>query len=139
MAHEHLPLRPLAHHYLSQSRRTYHEAIEGQTDVSRKRYLYALRPLLCCRWIEGHATPPPTAVADVIRGISLPEPVAEALDTLVAAKRSGAEGAVAPADLLLNDFIAEELTRLDAVIPSLPRVVTDDNALDALAWETLNI
>jgi predicted nucleotidyltransferase len=139
LAGERLPARPLAYHYLSQSRRTYYEAIEGRAEVSRKRYLYALRPLLCCRWIEAHGTPPPTSVADLLPGINLPEPVRIALDGLIAEKQRGDETSAGPTDPILSDFITAELTRLEAVVPNLPHPAPDDAALDALVWETLGI
>jgi len=139
LAGERLPARPLAYHYLSQSRRTYHEAIEGRAEVSRKRYLYALRPLLCCRWIEARGTPPPTAVADILHGITLPEPLRAVLDSLIAEKQRGGETGAAPAEPLLNDFVTAEIARLEAVVPNLPHTAPDDAALDALVWEALGI
>jgi hypothetical protein len=46
------------YHYLSTARHTYNEHLRG-SEVRLKKYFYALRPLLACRWIADRETPPP--------------------------------------------------------------------------------
>ncbi|HEV2480060.1 MAG TPA: nucleotidyltransferase domain-containing protein [Puia sp.] len=46
------------HHYLSMTRNTFENDLQGQ-QVKLKKYFYALRPALACRWIlEKQAVPP---------------------------------------------------------------------------------
>jgi predicted nucleotidyltransferase len=132
-----LPARSLGHHYLALAC-AQRAAVTAAAPASRKRTLYALRPLFCARWIETHGTPPPTPLADTVAGIELTEAVRGALDVLVAAKRAAsAESASAPVDAALAAFVADECERLEAAVPTWPQPRIDDAALDALAWEIL--
>ncbi len=61
----------------------------AQGQVRRKKYLYALRPLLACRWIERGLGYPAMQLDQLIEAV-LPEPdVRAALGELVSAKRHG--------------------------------------------------
>lgn len=51
LAQEHHSPITCAYHYLHMARRNYRDYLQG-TSVWRKKYLYALRPLLAVRWIE---------------------------------------------------------------------------------------
>ena len=68
--------------------------------VRTKKYLYVLRPLLACQWIENDPTPPPMAFEDLLDRL-LPEgPVRSAIDALLEVKRRSAEVADGPQSVI---------------------------------------
>jgi predicted nucleotidyltransferase len=87
----------------------------GRREVSLKKYLYVFRPLLACRWIERIGSPVPMRFADLVEGVLCETVVRDALDDLVARKKSGDELAVAPPVEVLSDFIYRELARLESL------------------------
>ncbi len=46
------------YHYLSTAKGNYREYLKTET-VKLKKYFYVLRPILACKWILAHGTPPP--------------------------------------------------------------------------------
>ena len=47
------------YHYLGTAKSNYVAYIRGKEEVKAKKYFYALRPLLVCRWIIKRQCPPP--------------------------------------------------------------------------------
>ena len=52
-------------HYYGTANGTYHEYLTDET-VRYKKYFYALRPLLCCRWIERYHEAPPMMFSELL-------------------------------------------------------------------------
>ena len=80
----------IAHHYASMLR----HALQDRTDdgtISVKKLCYALRAGLCVRWIMERETMPPTAFAEVRRGLDLGREADEAIDRLLAIKENALE------------------------------------------------
>ncbi len=48
------------HHYLSMAKGNFRGYLRGE-QVRTKKYLYVLRPLLACLWIQRFPEPPPMA------------------------------------------------------------------------------
>lgn len=95
-----------------------------QDQVRPKKYLYTLRPLLACRWVE-RGSGPPAIQLDHLVASGLPEiDVREALNQLVHVKHSGGELDAGARIDVLDRFIERELQRLFEV--SLPEVLTAD-------------
>ncbi len=107
----------LFRHYLSMAKSNAREHLRDDT-VRLKKYLYILRPLLACRWIERGLGPVPmpfkTLVDTTVEDANLRFNIA----VLVARKRAGEELARAPRIPILNHFIESELTRLTALVPA---------------------
>jgi len=82
--------------------------------VWTKKYLYVLRPLLACRWIEG-----------VVRD----REVRAAIANLLARKRAGDELARGPKDAVLSAYIDAEFAGLGSPEPS-NEPVPDSEALN---------
>ncbi|MCD8282525.1 MAG: nucleotidyltransferase domain-containing protein, partial [Prevotella sp.] len=59
--------------------------------VELKRYLYFVRSLLACVWIEENGTPPPVPFAELVCAEVKETEVREELDNIVRLKRSGKE------------------------------------------------
>jgi hypothetical protein len=53
-------------HYYGTANSTYHKALMGEK-VKYKKYFYALRPLLCCRWIERFHEIPPMRFEELLK------------------------------------------------------------------------
>lgn len=139
LARQHYSLKRLMHHYLSMAKSNFMTYIGGKEEVIVKKYLYALRPLLCARWIEQNLTPPPTSVWDTLEAITLPEGVSERLLHLFEQKRQGTEMGTGPKDEVLNDFITEELSRMSAVCASMQEQEIEEHMLNELFWRQLGL
>lgn len=118
-----------ARHYLSMARSNM-ARIQADT-VKMKAYLYAIRPLLCCRWVLDHNSQPPMLfrylVASYLSGTALDDVISE----LIARKESQTEADTVPKNELLNAFITDEFARLSSVLPAgteLPDVEVFDDA-----------
>lgn len=101
------------HHYLSMAWGNYRGYLRGDT-VRTKKYLYVLRPLLACRWIEGSDLPPPMAFETLLDALLPHGAVRAAIEALLVVKRASAEVAEGPRIAVLNDWIEAELARMDA-------------------------
>ena len=129
LAAAYLDLGTLYRHYLSLARGQWEKYLQGD-EVARKKYLYVLRPVLACRWIERGLGNPPTVFADC-RARTLEDPaVGEALDRLLWDKARNVEMSLAPRDPVLHGFLGSELVRL-AALPFEKGPPKDDAALDA--------
>ncbi len=109
----------LFHHYLRMARGNFRDTLR-KDDVRLKKYLYVLRPLLACRWIERGLGPVPmrfqTLTDTVLEDANLRFHVA----VLVARKRAGEEFDLGRRIPALHNFIETELARLEQIIPAEP-------------------
>ncbi len=101
-------------HYLHMAEGNYRDYLKGEM-VWLKKYLYVLRPMLACRWIEQSVNEVPMLFAELVDSVVEEPEVLAAIDRLLAAKCAGAELDRAPRDEILSDFIERELTRLSAL------------------------
>ncbi|MDZ4169502.1 MAG: HigA family addiction module antitoxin [Coriobacteriia bacterium] len=124
------------HHYLHMAGGNFREYLQGE-QVWLKKYFYVLRPVLACRWIEGHDTLPPVEfeeLADEVLPQQLRMPVAD----LLVRKRAGEELDRGPRIRVLSEFLAEEISRLSEVARNQERAQPPDrDDLDALMREIL--
>ena len=88
--------------------------LTGET-VSHKAYLYVLRALLAVRWIEQEQNPPPVVFMRLVEATVERADIREAVDALVARKRTGQEQESGPRLPTLHDFIEAELDRQAAL------------------------
>ena len=103
------------HHYLSMAQRNFREYLQTE-QVRTKKYLYVLRPVLACRWIEAGLGVVPMQFATLCEAVA-PEDsaVREAIDALMAQKKAGFESDREPRIEVLNTFLAAELARFDSL------------------------
>lgn len=106
---------PLAifHHYSRMAYNNYHQYIEQKPQVSTKKYLYVLRPIIALTYLEQHNKLAPTSFIQTLLDIQLPLQVRTEIDQLVALKQSGEELGTGPTNPVLNAFIDEHLSRWD--------------------------
>jgi predicted nucleotidyltransferase len=113
------------HHYLSMAFGNARDYLRHDL-VWMKNYLYVLRPLLACRWIEDGLGPVPMLFDHLVVSVVEDADVRAAIGNLVARERAGDELDRAPKVEVLNRFIAEELGRLEKIqlgevhLPALP-------------------
>lgn len=108
------------HHYLSMVKSNWNTYLKPELElVSAKKYLYVLRPLLCCRWLERYGTVPPVLFDTLCRTV-LPEELIPAMESLLEQKKHGEEKQLIPRLTPLDDFIMAETPRLTQVRDSLP-------------------
>jgi predicted nucleotidyltransferase len=84
-------------------------------EVWLKKYLYVLRPVLACRWIERGLGVVPMEFAVLVDRVVDDPRLRAAIDDLLRRKRSGDELARGPRIPTISDFLDAELSRLRAV------------------------
>jgi predicted nucleotidyltransferase len=142
-----LPLyySPIAclHHYLSMAKGNFREYLQGE-QVRTKKYLYVLRAVLACRWIEGGLGVVPMQFAALYQAVAPQEAaVRAAIDELMAQKRAGFESDRGPRINVLNGFLSGEIARVESLklkTPKRPPAEAMDRffrAAVARAWEGL--
>jgi predicted nucleotidyltransferase len=124
------------HHYLNMARRTHKTYLQGE-EVVRKKYFYALRPLLAVRWIEQGRGPVPTPFAPLVDAVLPDGPVQAELAALLDAKRAGAETDAGPHLPALDAFIESGLDRLGPLLQSWPKADADPAVLSGLFRSSL--
>lgn len=117
------------HHYLSMARGNFRTYLQGER-VRAKKYLYVLRPLLACRWIERGGGLPPVLFDEMVAAES-DLSLTTAIRDLVRRKAEGQELDDLPREPVLHEFIETELARLEQGIEA-PHRKADMNELDRL-------
>ena len=110
------PVRCFAH-YLHMASGQAKQYLKGD-EVRLKKYLYVLRPLLACRWIERGLGQPPMEFAELVYHAVDDAQVLLAIAELVARKAAGDELDIGAKIDVLNAFIHAELARLRLVLPA---------------------
>ncbi|HEY4371120.1 MAG TPA: nucleotidyltransferase domain-containing protein [Burkholderiales bacterium] len=100
------------HHYFSMAKGNNREYLQGKT-VRLKKYLYVLRPLLCCQWIEQYNAPAPMLFRTLVDTLVKDAELRLAIDALLEQKRGAAELAEGPRVPALGWFIENELQRCE--------------------------
>jgi predicted nucleotidyltransferase len=83
--------------------------------VWTKKYLYVLRPLLACRWIERNMGQVPMLFEELVEGVVEDADVRAAIANLVARKKAGDELDRGPRDVVLSLYIDAELASLEQI------------------------
>lgn len=115
-------------HYLHMAQGNWRHYLQGE-EVPRKKYLYVLRPVYACRWIERGLGPVPMEFDRLRQGVPASADVERQVDNLLAEKRQGVELGMGPRNEALHEFLGGELERFAAVEwpPALP---LDEGRLD---------
>jgi len=114
------------YHYLHMAQGNNREYLQGDV-VWLKKYLYVLRPVLACLWIERGYEVVPMKFATLIDRVLDGGELKTAVQDLVRRKKAGDELARGPRIPVISDFLERELARLsDKPAPSATRTSTDD-------------
>lgn len=126
---EHFECKSGAYHYLSIAKSNYREYL-GEEVVKLKKYFYALRPILACRWILEEGTPPPVRF-DALADKYLDDSIKPDVEKLLSMKRSMPELGEGERLDKINDYLARAIEDTEKRLSALP----DSPALD---WDALN-
>lgn len=124
------------HHYHSMAKLNFRGYLRGER-IRTKKYLYVLRPILACRWIEQDSLPPPMAFEDLLDRLLPNGSLREAIDALLAIKRISREVADGPRIPQISEYIERELALMESTHPRLPAREPIDDRLDAFLREIL--
>jgi uncharacterized protein len=125
LAEQCLSLGACHYHYVSMAKANWLAYFKGD-QVSLKKYLYVLRPLFACRWIERYQTMPPVEFGKLVTGAGEPGSVQFELNQLLSAKSETTEMGLGPRRTALDEFIEQELERLtNFVAPTQPPFSTE--------------
>ncbi len=112
--------RSSLHHYIGWSERTIHRYFQ-QPNLAAKRYLYAMRPILCCRWIQTVGEQPPLQIQDLITAVDIPIEARLALEDLIKRKRAGHELSLVGRIPVLDHYIHEAIPQIKDFMLTLPK------------------
>ena len=111
-------------HYYGTANSTYKGFLTGDM-VRYKKYFYALRPLLCCHFIERYHAAPPMEFAELLSMFDAPDDVLtpglhEAIRELLARKSTTEEKDLNPQMPAIIDFIRQECVRQKQISNEVP-------------------
>ena len=113
-------------HYLSMVESNWKTYLKPSLElVSVKKYLYVLRPILCCHWLEKFGTVPPVLFDDLCKAV-LPEELISVTSDLLEKKKHADEKALIPRIPELDAFITAEIPRLTQVREDMPKYTLPD-------------
>ena len=101
-----------------------------------KKYLYALRPLLCFRYVEqyGKAAPVPF---DKLCAAVLPDSMRGVVDDLLAQKKQAREKETAPRIPELDAYLLAEFAHAEKVLEALPNPAAPDLGRLNVVFQTM--
>lgn len=117
------------YHYYSTAKNTFLNYLQDEK-VKYKKYFYALRPLLACRYIEVYNCPPPVKFEDLLT-LPLSEELHKGIQDLLEIKKVTEEKDFNPQIPVIYDFIQKEIEKQKRISDSMD----DDHLKD---WAPLN-
>jgi len=105
------------HHYLNMSRK-YCEACLDSKEVKLKSYLYALRTVTACKWIQEKGCIPPVEMPKLLEVVD--SEVSERVLELIAIKTGKSESDLHPSDPVVNEFLKKALAQNTNLANNLP-------------------
>ena len=125
-------------HYLNMAKNNYRDYLQG-SEVKIKKYFYVLRPILACKWIEVYNTVPPIDFNELVQSMVSNGELKTAIHLLLERKMGGDEMDIEPRIEVINNFIENEIVRLEAYVKTLSVNIEDPtDQLDQLFRRTLN-
>ena len=125
----------MLYHYLNTTRTQMNKYLSGDK-VKPKKYFYALRPILACRWIEKYHSVPPILFDDLVKEL-LPSQMQEHVSRLLGIKIIGPEGMEIDPIMPIQDYILANIQELDAYVQSVSEEKKDWRALNQFFLEEL--
>jgi hypothetical protein len=113
--------RSSCQHYLGMAKGSL-AACQSDGKVKIKSYLYAIRPMLCCRWIVRFNKQAPMLIDHLLTEF-LPDPdneLRQYIDYIVSLKKGGDEEILVDRSPLLEHYLLSQLAELENLIPENP-------------------
>lgn len=101
-------------HYLHMAEGNWRHYLQAE-EVPRKKYLYVLRPVYACRWIERDLGPVPMEFARLREAVSGGPEVEAEVDRILFEKMQGGELGTGPRNRAIHEFLGGELARFATV------------------------
>lgn len=117
------------YHYYGTANSTFKQYLQGD-EVKYKKYVYALRPLLACKYIEERHEIPPVKFGDLLKQ-SLPERLREEIKEMLMIKAESDEKDLKPKMPVIQEYIEKEIDRYG----QLSKAMADDRNPD---WTALD-
>jgi predicted nucleotidyltransferase len=109
--------RASTQHYLNMAINNKRQWLE-RDEVKIKKYLYAIRPLLCAEWVLKHGSQPPMLYFELLDELHPETRLAHEVRDLVRRKVDMNELDLIPRNEFLNEWIEETITATRAAIPA---------------------
>jgi uncharacterized protein len=135
---DYFSLRAGMHHYLSMTKTCYKEELQKES-VKLKKYFYALRPALACKWIASRREVPPMEFPRLRELIKEEKELNKVIDQLLIQKMDGDEKDLIRSVDILNDFIRREIKQGEAFAEDLEKTKGSTEELDQLFRQLLKI
>ncbi|MFN3405363.1 MAG: DNA polymerase beta superfamily protein [Cytophagaceae bacterium] len=129
-------IRAGMHHYLSMAKNGYENELQGE-QVKLKKYFYALRPVLACKWIAEKKETPPMEFGILRQLIHEQKELNLIIDQLLEQKSVGDEKDTLAPISILNSFIESEIKEAKKVCEEFEKQKGDSKVLDDLFRELL--
>lgn len=124
------------HHYCGTANSTFLQYLQGDK-VRYKKYVYALRPLLACKFIENQHSIPPVSFGELLQQ-KMPEELAGEINEMLKIKAVSDEKALHPQIPVIKKYIEDEITRYGLLLKSMEDDRTQEWAtLDAVFFKCL--
>lgn len=117
------------YHYYGTANSTFKQYLQGD-EVKYKKYIYALRPLLACKFIEDRHAVPPVRFDDLLKQ-ELPGELSEEIEEMLAIKAKSDEKDLNPRMPVIQKYIESEIARYEQLAKSME----DDRKSD---WKVLD-
>lgn len=121
--------KPAIYHYYGTAKSTYEGHLCGE-QVKYKKYFYALRPLLACKYIEQYHKIPPVPFEELLQ-MELAGELRQQINRLLEVKRVTEEKDLKPHIPGIMAFIRSEIERQKQIVDGMQ----DDRRIE---WDTLN-
>jgi predicted nucleotidyltransferase len=118
------------YHYYNMARRNWEAYFKGE-EVRLKKYLYVLRPILACSWIERTGTMAPMEFSILQKTEIDDTQLDDAINELLLRKMSGEELATGNRIAVLDNFLEERMAYYETLLKTYP-------ANDVPGWDDLN-
>lgn len=120
--------KKMLHHYLNTAKGHMQKYLLSE-QVKPKKYFYALRPILACRWIEKYHTIPPILFDDLVHDL-LPEEMKPHVATLLDLKINHPEETLISPLLPIQDYLEESIREMEAYVQTVQEEKRDISSLN---------
>lgn len=125
------------YHYLNMAARNYKEYLNAD-EVKLKKYFYALRPILACRWILDKGTPPPILFSELVEN-ELDEDMRPVVNQLTELKKQTPEIGMGQRIDVLNSYIESSIREIRIAAENCETKRNDWEKLDRLFYRIVGI
>lgn len=119
------------YHYYGTANSTFSQFLQSDV-VKYKKYIYALRPLLACKYIEQYETIPPVKFEDLLKQ-PLPKELTDEIQIMLKIKANSDEKDLKPRMPVIHQYIQEEIGRYEQI----SKEMEDDRSGDWSALEQI--